>query len=80
MKDQIAELASRQAGDDCYTPDNSACGGKNFKPVGFAAKKAFKPYGDDQTTLNLNYNPKAKAYTEKPLTFNSNKTKFDNWV
>lgn len=62
------------------TPLNSAFGGSDFKPTGFAAHEEFKPYGVDQTAKNPDYEPKARKSGVDPGTFDGNKEEFDGWI
>lgn len=61
------------------TPMDSAFGG-TFKPTGFAALPAFKPYGKDQNSDNEKYDPKARESRFDPGIFSGNKDEFDLWI
>ena len=80
----LARLAQLEATDvrntRGITPDQSAFGGANFQPTGFAAKKVFRPYGIDQDAKNPNYDPKAKRSGVDPGVFKGDKEVFDKWV
>ncbi|CAJ2509619.1 Uu.00g146450.m01.CDS01 [Anthostomella pinea] len=45
------------------TPANSAFGGTDFKPTGFAALPAFVPFGQDQDARNPHYDKKARDWS-----------------
>src|SRR3981081_159679 len=62
------------------TPSNSAFGGVDFKPTGFAALPAFKPFGADQDAKNAAFDRKARESRRDPGTFQGNKDLFDKWV
>src|SRR3982074_3957737 len=62
------------------TPSNSAFGGVDFKPTGFAALLAFKPFGADQDAKNAAFDRKACESRRDPGTFQGNKDLFDKWV
>jgi hypothetical protein len=62
------------------TPANSAFGGTNFQPSGFAALAAFVPYGEDQNAANPKYDKKARPSGVNPGVFKGDKEEFDKWV
>ena len=62
------------------TPAQSAFGGSDYKPVGVAAKQEFKPFGDDQWSVNEDYNPQQSEENEKSQTFTGNKKAFALFV
>lgn len=62
------------------TPANSAFGGDDFKPTGFAAWPVFTPYGNDQTAINPHYDKKARKAGVDPCVFSGNKEDFDKWI
>jgi hypothetical protein len=75
---QSDEAQSRSARD--VTPLNSAFGGTDFKPVGYAARPAFKAYGTDQEAPNPNFDKKARKIGVDPKPFKGEKDTFDTWV
>ena len=62
------------------TPMNSAFGGKEFKPTGFAALPAFTPYGEDQNAENPDYDKKTRKTGIDPGLFKGDKEVFDKWI
>lgn len=62
------------------TPANSAFGGNDFKPTGFAALPSFKPYGQDQLAANPDYDKKARESRFDPGKFDGDKDKFGKWI
>src|ERR1700716_3250385 len=62
------------------TPSNSAFGGVDFKPTGFAALPAFKPFGADQEANNALFDRKARESRRDPGVFQGDKDLFDNWI
>jgi hypothetical protein len=62
------------------TPSNSAFGGVDFKPTGFAALPAFKPFGADQNAKNAAFDRKARESRRDPGVFQGDKDLFDNWI
>ena len=84
LQHEVAQLRANGSNDNASqreaTPDNSAFGSANFEPVGLAARKAFKPYGEDQAAKNPAYDRKAKATARDPSKFSGNKNEFDYWI
>ena len=84
LLERIAQLEARAQDNDRgsrgVTPAQSAFGGENFTPTGFAAKPAFKPYGRDQEAKNPSYDQKAKKMGVDPGVFEGDKKKFDKWI
>src|ERR1700716_1686192 len=62
------------------TPSNSAFGGVDFKPTGFAALPTFKPFGVDQDAKNVTFDRKARESRRDPGIFQGDKDLFDNWI
>jgi len=62
------------------TPINSAFGGADFRPVGFAAHPAFRPFGADQHAKNADFDRKARESRRDPGTFEGDKDLFDKWI
>ena len=62
------------------TPANSAFGGTDFQPTGFAALPAFKPFGTNQKAKNAAFDRKARESRRDPGVFHGNKDLFDKWI
>lgn len=62
------------------TPMNSAFGGSDFQPTGFAALDAFKSYGKDQNAVNPKYNENKKQVGLNPGVFSGDKEEYDDWI
>jgi hypothetical protein len=55
------------------TPMNSAFGGADFQPTGFAALSAFKPFGTNQKSKNASFDRKARKSRRDPGILQGNK-------
>jgi hypothetical protein len=80
---RVAQLEAREEPERStrgVTPANSAFGGSDFKPVGFAALLAFKPFGDNQKAKNAAYDRKARETRRDPGIFEGDKDLFDDWI
>lgn len=62
------------------TPDNSAFGGQNFQPIGLAAKRQFQPFGNNQDSVNPEYDNKQRESRLSPPVFADDKSKFKNFI
>ena len=81
LKDQLAtQNNSTSNGARGVTPFNSAFGGTDFKPVGFAAHNAFRPYGNGQISVNPGYDRKARKTGVDPGSFEGKDDTFDTWI
>jgi len=59
---------------------NSAFGGADFKPTGFAALPAFAPYGKNQHAANPSYDRNARKTGVDPGILLGDKEEFDKWI
>jgi hypothetical protein len=87
LLDELTQLRAAQQNDENQsrsarevTPHNSAFGGTEFKPVGYAALPAFEPYGTDQGAPNPDFDKKARRIGVDPEPFKGEKDTFDTWV
>jgi len=89
MMEEISDLKARITARDAedagqgrreVTPAESVFGGDQFKPTGFAAHPAFKPYGQDQYATNPDYDKKARKNGVDPGIFDGSNKDFGDWI
>ena len=59
---------------------NSAFGGTDFQPTGFAALSTFKPFRTNQKAKNAAFDRKARESRRDPGVFDGNQDLFDKWI
>lgn len=61
------------------TPANSIHGNA-FALTGYAVRREFRPYGDDEQATNNHFDRKARLYSDRVEPFDGNPETFEDWV